>query len=366
MAVIIFLSAIFMGLISRKSKICTVYILVVMYILAAFRTYDADYNTYRIGFQNLYNSTEYRYAGYTLFQKFFYNLGINFNQYNWVFFLIVFLLLFIGIKLLTDNVNIVLSCYMIYSYALDVIQMKSAIANALTLITIAIIIRITYIECEGNKKTGAFIRLIALFCLLTAVAMHFSTLFYVFAIIIYLMIRNRQHIGKHIFFLMIVSFILIFSGFLVVIMKFANGLGIISDIDYLSHWTIKSTRFGFLIYFVIIALIIFSCRFNKAKMIYDEEQLAISNFILTSMLVAPLLYLNGHYSRLLRIYMILMYVFFSRLPKGYVFTRKKLLNYLLFSFAIIIFYYVDISLNYTETLGSLLQYNQLFSLSTKI
>ena len=361
MAAIIFLSAIVAGIISRKSKICTTYIFVVMYLFAAFRTYDPDYNNYLIEFQNLNYSTELRYVGYTSFIKLFHTLGLDFNQYNYVFYFIVFLLLIIGINLLTENVNSVLACYMIHSYALDVIQMKSAMANALIIVAIAIVIRITFTGEKPYKRQKSLAWIISLFCCLAAISMHFSALFYVVAIVLYLILRNHRDIGAYLFFFMVVAFLLVSSGFLVAVMKFANSLGIVNDIDYLSLWSIKATRLGYLIYFGIIALIILSCRLNKAKVNYDGSQLAISNFMLTSMLAVPFLYLNGHYSRLLRIYMVLMYVFFSRLPRSLAITWKIGLNYLMFSIALITFFYMDIGSNYAETLGALLHCNSILS-----
>ena len=94
----LYTSAVFIGLIFRKSKLCTIYILAVMYILSAYRTFDADYNTYLIGYNNLSKVATYRYAGYGSFLKIFSNLGLSFEAYNRIFFLVVFILLIIIIK----------------------------------------------------------------------------------------------------------------------------------------------------------------------------------------------------------------------------------------------------------------------------
>lgn len=358
MAIVLFVSAIITGLVFRKSKLCTAYILTIMYIFAAFRTYDADYNTYLIGFNNIRNTNLYRYAGYTSFVKIFSNIGLTFEDYNCVFYLIVFAVLLIAIISLTENVNMVLASYMIYSYSLDAVQMKSAIADTLALLSIAIIIRINAKGSRTDRKTK-ICYLLAVLCMASAVYMHFSTIYYVFAISVYYMIRNRKNIEIRILLISVLMIVLLYSGFLVIVMRYANVLRILGDLDYMGHWAVKSTRFGYLVYGSIILLIVMSCSFNKREMVKDEIHAEISTFLMTAMLVFPFVYLNGQYSRLLRIYMLLMYIVFSKQDRTTKISIKRVFNNLMCMGAIALLFYFDIANNYENVLGALLKYNSL-------
>lgn len=361
MVVALFVSAIVAGIAFRKSRVCTAYMLVVMYMIAAYRTYDADYMNYEVGYNQISNSSTYRYLGYNSFLHFFNDIGLDFGQYNQIFFIIVFILLWICIRLLTENVNVVLAYYMIYPYALDVVQMKSLIAEAFAFISIIIIIKCTVNKWEESKKKNVFIWGIAGTCFIIAILFHFSAIYYLFASLIYLLTRNRQNVSVKVFVLMILLFALMYGGFLVIVMRYANAFGFLSDMDYLSHWTVKSTHFGFLIFFMVDIFLILSCCFNKAGINFDATQKAISNFMLTAMLALPFLYLNMHYSRILRIYFILMYISYSRQERSHIITLKKSLNYFMYAGAIVVSFYYDILTNYENTLGALLTYNSWFN-----
>lgn len=358
MALALFISAIIAGLIFKKSKICTIYMFAIMYIFAAYRTYDADYNTYLIGYNNLGNASAYRYAGYSLFVRFFYNLGFDFETYNHLFFLIVLVLLIIAIRLLTKNINVVLACYLVYSYSLDVIQMKSAIADVLALLSIAIIININSNAIESEKRRK-LMWCVGILCLGIAVYMHFSTLYYVIALVIYNLNRNRKNIGLRVIIISGVLTGLLYSGLLLLIMRYANVLRILGDLDYMSHWAQKSTRYGYLIYILIITLLIVSCRYNQNEMIKNDRQREVSNFIFTALLIIPFVFLNGQYSRLIRDYMILTYVIFAEQERSVVITGKRIVNNLMCIGAISLLFYLDIASNYENVLGALLRFNSL-------
>ena len=361
MSIMLFVSAIVAGLIFKKSKLCTMYLFVIMYLFAAFRTYDADYNTYKIGFNNLRNSS-FRYAGYTSFLKTFSQMGFTFERYNRVFFLIVFSLLIIGVKLLTDNINLVLAAYLVYSYSLDVVQMKTAIANALALLSIAILIDI---NAKTTRITGRrTIRwLFAAICLEIAIYMHFSTVYYVFAIAVYYLIRNSRKKGIKVLVISVLMLVFLASGFLVLVMRYANILGILGDLEYMGRWATKSTRFGYLSYGIIIFLLIFSCRYNKHAMVKDNIQREISTFLMTAMLVFPFVYLNGEYSRLLRIYILLVYVIISKQSCTKMIPVKRIVNNMMCIGAMSLLFYLDIGRNYENVLGALLHSNSLLSIT---
>ena len=170
-----------------------------MFILAAFRTTSADYEAYNMSYDLLDRTSEFKYIGYAYFQKIFYYSGLNFKQYNYVFYLIVLCLLVIAIRILTLNVNSVLAYYMIFSYPLDAVQMRSFLSEVLSLVGIAIIIKFFVLDkpVKSNIKFG----FISTVFLILSLLIHFSSAFNLIAVVIYLAVKNRKSMGKKLLFL---------------------------------------------------------------------------------------------------------------------------------------------------------------------
>lgn len=357
MAIFVYISTIVLGLLFKKSKICTAYILSIMYIFSAFRITSADYENYKIAYNSIETTSYYKYAGYTSFQKVFHNIGLSFEQYNIVFYIIVLLLFAVAIRILTKNVNSVLAYYMIFSFPIDAVQMKSYLSEALSLVAISIIIK--YIKFDEDKKLNAKQLVIALGCFIMALYIHFSSAFYLIAAILYFTTKNRNSISKKVFALTITFSLVCYSGFFAVILKIANNLGIVGRLDYLDMYTIKTGKLGFILYAGWIILLIFACRYNKNEVCMETGQSEISSFMLTSILIIPFLILNVEYNRLIRIYMILLYIFYSNIKKKTIISKKILFNYSAYFFSIIFSYcYIVVNL-YEGTLGALLKYNSI-------
>lgn len=357
MLLILFLSAIVAGLVFKKSRICTIYMLIIMYIISAFRTSDADYVAYSIEYNNMSNTTQYRYRGYTSFIKIFKNLGFDFSEYNCFFYLIAFGLLVIAIRLLTNNINAVLACYMIYPYALDTIQMKSCMADALVLISVSIIVNV---KSNDNLKHRNFLCFISLISLMLAISMHFSVVFYFLAFIIYFIGRKQENLWVKL--VIISSFIIIFleSGALKILIQLANQVGLLSEVDYLMIWTIRSMKLGYLLYVMIICLMFFSISYNKRELIQTQKQREIYIFIVTVILVAPFVYLNGEFSRLLRIYLILIYSIFSNQKSLRNISKERIANGFTCIASVLMLLYLEVLSNYDNVLGALLNNNLFF------
>ena len=341
-----------------------------MYIISAYRTYDADYNAYLISYNLLGSSDSYRYAGYTWLQRLFYNAGATFEQYNKVFSLIVIMMMLYGISLLTKNINQVLSCYLVFSFPLDVVQMKTALANAMALIGIALVLTMKQ-EASDEKELwllrGKRRRLIGLVFLVLSCFIHFSSIFYILAIVVAQVIKNRRGVAIHMLTLLSIICVLLYSGLLVVLVRYAGSLNVVGDLDYIARWTTRVTRYGFLIYVIPILAAIFLCpRIGFRDRVVDSVQHEIAAFQITSVLLIPLLMLNGQYSRLIRIYMLMMYIYQARFVTDESILDKKitiqsLSNLLVSCVAIGILFYFDIFLDYDLVLGAILRYNSLIS-----
>nr|WP_027871073.1 EpsG family protein [[Eubacterium] cellulosolvens] len=359
MTFLLFVSAILAGLLFRKSKLCTIYIFAIMYVFSAYRTFDADYNAYLIGYNNLSRGTAYRYVGYSSFLKIFSNMGLSFDAYNRIFFLIVFILLLVSVRLLTRNINAVLALYLIYPYSLDVVQMKSCIADILALISIVLVINLKthYLDEERKRKIASVVAIMSLFL---AACMHFSAAYYSLTLALYLVVRNRENLGIKMLVLSCSMIALLYSGFLVIIIRFANKLGILGELDYIFQWTTKSTRYGYLLYFAIIGLMVLSTTYNHVEMIKNKRQQELRYFLMSSLLILPFVFLNAHYLRLLRIYIILTYSIFADQDRSSVITGKRILNNIMCFVTISVLFYFEIANNYSNVLGALLNYNSLF------
>ena len=357
MAGIIYISAILIGIIFRKSKIVTVYILTVMYIFSAMRITSSDYEIYRMNYNNLGFRTDYRYLGYDIFQRFFYNLDFTFEQFNFAFYFIVLVLLIVAIRMLTDNVNEVLSCYMIFSFGIDAIQMKSFISDVLILVAISIIIKQRLLD--DSKKINNIKIITAFMLIIIGTSMHFANAFFIISIVLYLLMQNRKNISTKVLALSLLGIIVSYIG-IVPLLNLGKMIGIVSDLDYLAQYTIKAGRYGYIIYVFWIAMMVGSELVNREKLQFDDMQKEIVVFTLTVILVIPFVMLNGEFNRLIRIYMIILYIYFSRLKRSSKIPTNIVLNYVLYFSAIVLPTYYILGNLWEGTLGALLSNNMLF------
>ncbi len=375
MTLILYISALVAGLIFRRSKICTIYILSVMYILSAFNVKNADYATYQSSYQNMLGSgrTLFRYRGYTDFTYLFGSNGIDFEHYMIYFYLIMFVIMIVAIRLLTEKVNPVLSYYMIFSYGIDVVQMKSLFADVLILLAVSLLIRNEVIKAEDEMDHAAKVkrrilrRSLPYMILIYAVTIHFSALFFLACSLLFVTIKNKGKMLKRVFYISIFFSVLIYVGFLPVVMHYANVLGILGDMDYMMHWATRSTRFGFILTFVLVGLVVIAINVDRLSWDRDDTRdrvglkyKFIADYTLTAMLALPFLVMNGHFSRLIRPYMILMYIYYVHKKKMQKIRTGELIGYLCYMGSIVYAFWIDIYPSMEGTLGALLEFNRLF------
>ena len=333
-----------------------------MYFLAAFNYDNADYYSYTLSYnQAISIGADYRYLGYSSWVHLFGSRGITYSQYLLFSYAFTFTVLFVAIRILTDKPNPVLAYYLIFSFGVDVVQLKALYSEVIALLGISIILK----RVIADKKEKVDYKILIGFILcFVSMLFHFSGAFYIVACGIYYIMKNRENISKRIFIFLGLSLILIYSGLLPNILNFANRLGIISNFDYLIQYGQRSTRWGFLITYVGVFLLVGACWqksdsfINKDKTRLDQD--VLRQFIITALLLLPLLLINWAYDRLIRIYMVLMYIYFVNKPKTNIVTGRQALSYITFISAIAYFYYIDISSTFDRTLGAILRYNSLF------
>ena len=357
MAFVLYGVSILFGLIFPKNKWITVFILFTMFILAAFKTTDADMENYLHGYYAA--SDEGRYVGFTLFVQLISQFQFDFEEYLCIFYFITFSILFIGIRKLTENVNFILASYLISCYALDVVQMKSALADSIVLLAFAYY----FGDNDGLDKKRAGISVCVLFL---AMFIHFSTAFYFLAFILYLFLRGKQYYQVYLLLIAIIIAILSLGNGFSSMLVIGSGLGMLgNDNEYLTGWMEQRTRLGFLIPFLEVFLIVAPYWLIKNKNIIKEREnnfLAIKLFMCTLILALPLLYFNINYTRLFRIYLILSAVMMSDYGLRSKYKLREFNTLVLFFVSLFYAFFIDTYQSWDTTLGALLNANSILSL----
>ena len=362
MTYILFGSAVLIGLVVKKSKICTVYITAIMFFLATYNYQNADINNYQISFSSARHAESFRYIGYANLLRFTSNIGLSWVQYRFIFYIFVFVILIFAINMLTKNVNMVLALYMVTYYGIDVVQMKSHLADVLAFFAIAYIIKcLSDGKTLYNWRTG-----FSILMLLISVLMHFSAVFYLSTFVMFVLLYRQKNMTKKMIVILIVVLVSIYGGALSIIARYANQLGILGELNYLETWMQVRTRYGYLIPTAYVLIIVFSCNFDKPIILQNEVtdkstsiNILISRFMITSLMLIPLFVLNTTYDRLLRVFVLLALSYYANKQVHIHMSRIKFISLVFAIMTITFAFYSGTYAFYDTTLGSILKYNSL-------
>ena len=364
MTYILFIFAVVLGLAFKRSRICTVYILTVMIILAAFNYQSADIANYRMEYAQAIdaNVDSLRYVGYSYLIKLSANAGLSWEQYRVIFYAVTFVLLSVAIRILTKNVNLVLAIYLITYYGIDVIQMKSHIADVLAFFGIAFIVKCL---SEG-KPLKNWRTVFSVFLLLLSALMHFATAFYVLAFVMFVLLYRHKDMTKKIIIMLLVILAAIYGNVLSIIVHYANQLGILGDLNYLEGWLHVATRYGYLIQVAFVVSAVLSCNLFRYAGEEDnsldsrsEIDLLLSRFLITALMLIPLFVINTTYDRLMRVYILIALCCYANEKIKVNMSRVRFLS-LVFEVVTIMFaFYVGTYSFYSTTLGSIFKYNSI-------
>ena len=362
MSELLYVASIVSGLIFRKSKICTIFILFVMFVFSAFRYNDADYANY---------SSEYyssdgagRYLGYSVFIRFFATLGVGFEDYIILFTSIVLLILYLGIKSLTDKTNFVLSCFLICYYGLEVVQMKSFLANVLIVLAFSILLRM---KADMPNKKLKLLSVVILLAVSTLV--HFVAVYFFIVLIIFGVCKKLENYLFPILIFSFASFGLMLSGGIIYVIQYANAIGILGDMGYLMGWFQGTTQFGFILPYIHVGLIAVQgslISYNRpnsgiaSNWSKYNDPIVLRNiriFLFTALLTLPLLYINLTFGRILRVYMLFIFIYFANRPIVNKYTFREFLGWGTLFVMLIFIFFTGIYLSWDRTMGALLQYN---------
>lgn len=330
------LTAIFIisGLIFRRSLILTILLLIWMYILIGFNEGGPDINNYYLMYSessspsSMFNfGPGQLWVDWNLFTK---SLNLNFVQSHALIMVPVMLILFTGIRLLTENVNFVLALMMIYPLPDMVIQRRQIIAMAI------IVYAIHFLKQKKVMYQMSFI-----ISVIVAYGFHeMSLLFLPLIVIPYLNI-------SHIFRTMIILDIIASIG-ISFMLKYASVIFSQSKVElYTQSLQISKIK---TIPFVILHFVIVLLTYYLGRQKIQEDKMSDSDELLLKLSVVstvytPLYFTNTTFFRYFRTLIIGGYTFFS--------NDQRPLNARWQLFIIIIFSVIGLNLFFYVLFGQL-------------
>lgn len=145
----------------KKNKILYLAQILFLILVAANNTSNADYINYFNGYRYMFD-----YHGlisepiYWLLARISNFIGLDFQGYRYLFFGVAYILLGYAVWKLAEFPNIILGFYFLYPFSMDVIQMRSLMANALVLL--AVLKLQNYLETTNTKDIIISIALVVL------------------------------------------------------------------------------------------------------------------------------------------------------------------------------------------------------------
>lgn len=296
------LTAIFIisGLIFRRSLIVTILLLIWLYILIGFNEGGPDIKNYYLMYsESSYPSSIFHFGPGQLWvdwNAFTKSLNMNFVQSHALIMVAVMLILFIGIRRLTENVNFVLALIMIYPLPDMIIQRRQVIAMAIIVYAIHFL-----------KQKKLIYQVLFIINVIVAYGFHeMSLLFLPLIVIPYLKI-------SHIFRTMIILDILA-SISITFLLKYASVIFSPSKIElYTQSLQISKVK---TIPFVILHFFIVLLTYYLGRQKVQEEEMSDSDELLLKLSVVstvytPLYFTNTTFFRYFRTLIIGLYAFFS-------------------------------------------------------
>lgn len=135
-----------LGIIKKKSRLLTLLMLFVMWVVFALCTYNGDYGNYEWIYENILNPS-YWAEFEPLFNVMMYSCrisGLSFIQFRMIYATIFLALLYVTINRYTDNIAQTLGYFMIFPYIFFTSVIRSGLAG--------IIIVLAYHNIIGNKN----------------------------------------------------------------------------------------------------------------------------------------------------------------------------------------------------------------------
>jgi uncharacterized membrane protein YccF (DUF307 family) len=290
------------GWIWRKNKFVTALYLFFMVAAIGFRTQGADYLTYEAEYLWAKGSAyvDINYWGYYFIMHIeqFYN--IDFETHLVIMAIVSCALYYLGIKRLSNNVNIVYALFLIYPFIHEAIQTRTFLADALVLCVLPILLRE-----KRNKKQRNIDYLIFFVVSGISLTIHFLTIIYIACAILYIFMPRENNVFK-IGLLAILTYLTIITN---IFPKLLGGIN-----ERAAYWLTSRTSWGALIAISFTIGIWYLTKYciaclKKAEIhtIKDIPLENLNKFTDYSLIIIPLFAYDVTFDRLWRIFLILLY-----------------------------------------------------------
>ena len=239
-----------LGIFKKNSKVLTVLMIAIMWIVFGLCTYNGDFGNYEWIYKNI-QDPNYWSEFELLFNIMMYVcniIGLSFIQFRMVFGAIFIIVLYITIRKYTENTSEVLGMFMIFPFLYFTSVIRSGLASVLVALAF-------YEITAGRNKKKLFWILIFI-----AVFIHYTSI----AFVIYYYLRNKKYQNKSfiiVFTIVLAVLILYYTGFIYNIMSL-----IITNQRTLKWFAPSMQKVNFIVYLVIISIVVlFISYFSKKQ-----------------------------------------------------------------------------------------------------
>lgn len=278
--------------------ILSIILLIGMWILFGFNTYNADFNTYRRIYSGYYPNHEW---GFIWICNFFYHCGISFQHFRIILSFILIYIFYITLKSYSKDTFIILLLYFLFPFALDCVQLRTTIANIIILMAIRVLL-------SGKKGTKICFAMMVML----AASMHY------FAYIFLILLLSPKKISRK-------NFLYLFSGamFLLFVISYTDFFPKIVQVLFAStkvnETFMQRARLGVIIpigiqitSFVLFYLSLLRCK--NVNITYDgitglRCQKYIYNINILMFILIPMYVFSANFFRVYRMIQILNNIF---------------------------------------------------------
>lgn len=321
----------------KYSKEILIFTFVFLTLFIAGNNSNPDYLSYANEYKLMMTSgnSYFNDYGFIFLEKFFIQLGFNFNLFRLIITIVCLILIYKGITYYKINIHYIISLYMLYQLIMDTIQFRNFIGMAIVIYSLHFII-----ERNKNDLLRFFI------CIIIATTIHSSMCVFIILPLSNFLLKKSKYIKYISFVILILCILCFFQSNIIEIFDYV--LKCINKeylIQYYASGSGKSYAFilpllSFLGYYIIYAI----CRRNKDIKNNEEFTLIKHMFIINiiSMFFMPLVITSASWYRIIRNLNILNYIFSYKCIKFV--DNKMTKNFLVISSYSIVFLWSIIEL----------------------
>lgn len=278
-----------------------------------------DINNYMITYYS--ENYSYKDVGFKLICKYCVGLGLDYYQFQFIYYMISLSLVIASLLNLTDSRTIIYVCYIAYPFLFNVIQIRNFFFAAMLLSAYSLCITTKYKERR---------LLYWIICLLVASTQHISAI----AFLPFAFLMEKKKVLRILAQVMlIVAIILVVIPNNAILNLITAVLKVFIDESRASKYTIRITHFGFVVMIgesLLMITIVWLIK-NKERTLFRKRESFNSkidysfelaeNLMIYSCAFCPLYTINGNFTRLMQNETLILYyvvfTFASELNKGH-------------------------------------------------